>query len=212
MSIANLTIVPSFVVMNMVGNTAVFSSALTASAQTLDRGGLKWQAVYTYTELRGDDRGVMMGLIAELRAQANRLRVSVYDNPKRGLYGGTPLVDGAAQTGSSLSIKGCTINITNWIRKGDYFSVDVNGEHELKMATADVNSDGTGLATLLFEPRLREDPLDDAVIFVEDGVLAKPQGIFMMSEPEQNWSSRPGIPSQRMAVSLKMTEDVFATQ
>ena len=211
MTTYNLTATPRVVVMELRGNTATYSSPLTAATQTIDRGGLKWAVTYTYTELRGDDRADTLGNIAAMRAQANRLRVSVYDNPKRGNYGGTPLVVGGGQTGSTLNIDGCSNTVTNWIRKGDYFSVEVNGEHELKMATADASSNGTGQVTLTFEPRLRFSPLTNAPVFVEDGSLSKPQGIFMLAEANQNWSSQPGI-LKRTSISLSMIEDVFATQ
>lgn len=211
MTIFDLNITPNLVVMNLRGNTAVYASPLTSAMQTIDRGGLHWIATYTYTELRNDDRAEMLGTVAALRGQANRLRVSVYDNPKRGNYGGTPLVVGGGQTGSTLNIDGCSNTVTNWIRKGDYFSVEVNGEHELKMATADASSNGTGQVTLTFEPRLRFSPLTNAPVFVEDGVLSKPEGIFLLAKQDQSWSSRPGV-YKRTAISLEMMEDVFASK
>ena len=214
MTTFDLTQAPSTLNMELASNTAVFQSPLLGSVQTLDRGGMKWMAQYNYTNISAAKRGELMGLVASLRGQANRLRVSVYDNPIRGLYGGTPLVDGASQTGSTLNIKGCTINITNWIRAGDYFSVVVNGEHELKICTADANSDGTGLITgLAFEPRLRASPANSAIIQVEDGVLDKPEGVFYLTGTNVGWSSRPfQTTSELSSMTLLLTEDVFSTQ
>ena len=82
------------------------------------------------------------------------------------------------------------------------------------MATADASSDGLGNVTLTFEPRLRFSPLDNAAIFVEDGVLSKPQGVFILTNQEQVWSSLPAATpqSRRSAVGLELREDVFATQ
>jgi len=211
MSNFNLEETPTAVSMTLVGQTGLFASPLIASAQTIARD-TKWSANYVFSNMRGDERGNLLGTIASLRGQDNRLRVSVFDNPKRGAYGGTPLVDGASQTGFSLNVKAASINVTNWIRKGDYFSVLVGTEHELKMATTDANSDGTGLVVIDFVPKLRFSPADDAAIFVEDGVLSKPQGIFLLENAESTWQSRPGFPSKISAVSLAMTEDVFATQ
>lgn len=212
MSILDLSQVPNYVVMELVGNTAIYSSALTGAAQTVDRGGFHWSLAYTFTALRNDDRADLLGTIVGLRSQANRLRIPVYDNPKRGAYGGTPLVAGASQTGSSIDLDGCSVSVTNWIRKGDYFSIDVNGEHELKMASDDASSDATGAITIPFEPRLRASPLDNAAVFVEDGVLSKPNGIFVLGEPNLQWSSRPGSPNKTTAVTITATEDMFATQ
>ena len=213
MTVIDLAQVPNSVVVDIVGNTGLFPSPLIASAQTIDRGGLKWMFTYTWTALRNNSRADLMGTVVALRSQENRLRVPVYDNPKQGAYGGTPLVDGASQTGSSIDIKGCDNNVTNWIRKGDYISFIVNAEPELKMCTADASSDGSGLISgLSFEPRLRDSPADSAVIYVEDGVLSKPKGIFLLANPKQAWSSRPGEPSKVTSITLQMIEDVFATQ
>ncbi len=214
MSIYELPQIPTTLSMTLIGNTAVFPSPLIASAQTLDRGGQKWSAVFNYTNISDAKRATLMGLVARLRGQAHRLRVPVYDNPKRGLYGGTPLVDGASQTGSTLAIDGGSNNITNWIRAGDYFSVVVNGEHELKMCTVDASTNGSGqIAVLDFEPRLRASPLNDAVIFVEDGTIDKPEGIFHLTDANIGWSSRPfQTTSELTQMVLSLTEDVFATQ
>lgn len=211
MTTYNLSVTPNWVVIELRGNTGVFESPLSGTKQTVDRGGLHWYFAYTFNESRGDSRAELMGLTAALRSQANRVRVPVYDNPRRGAYGGTPLVAGAAQTGSTINLDAASLSVTNWIRKGDYFSIDVNGEHELKMATADANSSGAGLITIQFEPRLRFSPLNNAAVWVEDGVLPKPQGLFMLGDPSSQWSSRPGS-NGRSTMTMTFQEDVYGTQ
>lgn len=199
--------------MELLGNTGVFDSPLIASAQTIDRGGLKWKMDFTYSNISKAKRGALLGLIASLRGQANRLRVPVVDNPRQGAYGGTPLVAAASQTGSSIDLDGCTTGVTDWIKAGDYLSIDVNGEHELKMCTADASSDGGGLITIAFEPRLRASPLNNAVVYVQDGVLSPPEGIFVMAAANTGWTSRPfQLTSELSSLSLSLVEDVFATQ
>lgn len=214
MSIFNLTISPSVLTMRFQGNTALYASPLTGSTQVLDRGGLKWDIIYTFSNISKTRRATLMGLVGSLRAQANRLRVPVHDNPKLGAYGGTPLVDGAAQTGSTINIKGCSNNITDWITPGDYFGITVNGEVELKMCIAAGNSNGTGLITgLAFEPRLRASPIDGAAIIVDDGVLGAPTGIFYLKTNSIGWTSKPfQSASELSSITLSMLEDVFATQ
>jgi hypothetical protein len=212
-AIFDMNIVPNAITVRSQDNTALFTSPLIGSAQTLDRGGHKWRMQLTFTNLQTDERAELMGIIMALRGRANRLRVNVHDNPKRGAYGGTPLVFGGGQTGSTLNIDGCSTGITNWIRRGDYFSVIVNGDHELKMCTEDANSDGGGAITgLKFEPRLKDTPLDNAIITVDDGVIGFPRGIFLLESSGQGWTSKPGKASQLSDVSLALVEDVFATQ
>ncbi len=212
MSIFDLDATPRTVSMRPEGNSGLYPSPLIASATTLDRGGQKWQAVYNYPNVSHAVRAELMGLIARLRGQAHRLRVPVYDNPKRGSYGGTPLVAGASQTGSSINLDGGLGSVTNWIRAGDYLSIDVNGEHELKMCTEDANSSG-GSITINFEPRLRASPLNNAVVYVENGSLPKPRGIFVLVSGNAGWTSTPfQTASELSQIVLAMQEDVFATQ
>ena len=211
MTVYALNQTPTSVRVGMIGNTGLATSGLIGSAQTIDRQGLKWSFAYGFAELRGDDRADLLGTIALLRTQAHRLRVPVFDNPNRGAYGGTPLVNGASQTGNTLTIDGASLSVTNWIRKGDYFSVIVGTEPELKMATADANSDGAGNVTLTFEPKLRASPSDGAAIHVQDGVLTKPAGVFMLAANEIDWESfkHRGLHTN---ITLELIEDVFATQ
>ena len=212
MSIFDLTPIPRSTSMRPEGNTALSPSPLIASATTLDRGGQKWHATYSYPNVNADKRAILMGLIVRLRGQAHRLRVPVYDNPKRGAYGGTPLVAGGSQTGSSIDLDGGLGSTSNWIRAGDYLSIDVNGEHELKMCVEDANSSG-GSITINFEPRLRASPLNNAVVYVEDGSLPKPRGIFVLASGSAGWTSSPFQTTTEISqIVLAMVEDVFATQ
>lgn len=82
---------------------------------------------------------------------------------KVGPLGGTPLVNGAAQTGSSLITDGWTASAANRLKKGDVFTIasvyGVNpqsrqstGELRQFVVTADVASDGSGNATIPIWP------------------------------------------------------------
>lgn len=70
----------------------------------------------------------------------------------RGAFGGTPVVDGAGQTGTTLNVRGASISITNWGRKGDPFLIA--GNNKVYRLTQNANTDGTGDVTLTFQPEL----------------------------------------------------------
>lgn len=212
MTTYDLTLCPNAATISLLANTALYPSPLIGSAQTVDRQGLKWKIAYTFNNLTTADRAELMALLASLRGQANRIRVPVWDNPAQGLYGGTPVVDGGSQTGNTLDVTGLTTGVTGWIRAGDYFSVVVNGEVELKMATLDADSDGSGDSTITFTPNLRDSPTNGAAVYVEDGTLAVPSGVFLLESPESGWSSRPWIDGPISSFSMSMVEDVFASQ
>lgn len=93
----------------------------------------------------------------------------------RGTATGTPRVNGASQTGQTLITDGWTINITNILRKGDYIQLG----NRLYKVLLDVNSDGSGNATLDIWPRIRESPADDTAITTNNTV-----GLFRLTSTE----------------------------
>ncbi|EBA3774827.1 hypothetical protein AUR71_25765, partial [Salmonella enterica] len=97
---------------------------------------------------------------------------------------GSPVVNGANQTGTELQMSGWTPGVVV-LERGDYITVN----DELKMVTADVTSTSTGTATVTFAPMLRWSPPDGAAIEV-----AKPYGIFKLKDNQQGAGNRvPGV-------------------
>jgi hypothetical protein len=82
-----------------------------------------------------------------------------------GPYGGTPLVDGASQTGSTLNTKGWTAAAALRVKKGDVFTIagvySVNpqnkqstGQLQHFVVTANTNSTAGGLAAIPIQPAI----------------------------------------------------------
>ncbi len=82
-----------------------------------------------------------------------------------GTQGGTPLVNGATQTGASLVTDGWSNSITGVVKKGDVFTIPgvyaVNpvskntlGSLQQFVVTADANSSGAGAATISIYPSI----------------------------------------------------------
>jgi hypothetical protein len=92
--------------------------------------------------------------------------IPAYVGPGTGYAGGIPAVDGAGQLGLSLTAKSMTFT-TAVALAGDF--MEVNGE--FKVITADVTSDGAGLATFNFEPALRSAPADSLAIDIQSPSL-----------------------------------------
>lgn len=65
-----------------------------------------------------------------------------YLHVRKGAGGGTPLVNGADQTGSILTIDGASNNITNWLLPGDI--LQVAGMPVVFDTTAACSSNGSG--------------------------------------------------------------------
>lgn len=87
-----------------------------------------------------------------------------------GDHGGTPLVKGASQTGSSLAIDGGTNSTTGFLKKGDRFTIagvyEVHPQTKVSTAelqkfvvTADVDTNGSGQATIPISPAINDGTL-----------------------------------------------------
>ena len=183
--------------------------ALTANAAIFDsynntvtvsrRGGERWEVELVFPALKGEDLATMRAFITKLNGQEHRFTLSDISHTQRGTFGGTPVVDGASQTGSSLDIRGASINTANWIREGDFFQVG----SELKQVLADVTTDGSGDATITFGPRIRTSPSDGAPI-----TTTAPTATFLIAQPRTVFAMRPGGVA---SLSLTAIEDVTAT-
>jgi len=189
---------PSSMVVQYQSNTDVFISPITKAIQSVDRGGEHLLVTMTYNNLKTADRALLVGFVAKLNGQQHRVTLPFLAVDNQGLFGGTPLVAGASQTGNTLDIDGCSNSITGWIRAGDVFSVG----GEVKIATDDVNSDGSGLATLAFSPRIRTSPDNNAAV-----ETTAPGGTFIMVDSGQSWNYKPGSFSD---IVLQFVEDIAA--
>lgn len=99
----------------------------------------------------------------------------------------TPLVNGAGQTGRSLNTDGWP-NSTTVLSAGQFVTIG----NQLLQLTADVTSNGSGQATISFEPAIRVSPADNAAIeyknpyalmyFMEDpGYAVEPGLVYSIS-------------------------------
>ena len=192
------SITPSGSSWELVTNTRRFTSPLTNATQTVARKGTLWRVDLSFNNLDGADRADLQAFLTKLNGQEHRFTLHDHAYTRRGTGGGTPLIDGASQTGSSVTIDGATASVTNWLRAGDYLSFN----NQLFMTTADCNSDGSGDVTVTLSPPIRSAPADDAAVDIDAPV----SGVFMLAT-DPSWSNRPGAFS-----SFQMTciEDVLA--
>jgi hypothetical protein len=146
---------PSQFEWSLVSNTQTFTSPLSGAIQTVEIPGARWTVSFSLTAMDAADAALWRAFTAKLRGQAGRFYLWNMARPiARGIGTGTPVVSGAGQSGATLVTSGWTISTTGILKAGDFFSV--NGE--LKLLVADANSDGSGVATLTFEPPLRSSP------------------------------------------------------
>lgn len=156
-------------------NTIVHESPLTKSVQTIELTGARWFGTYTLPAMLRANAAAWVAFLVGLQGRAGRFYAFDPDaKTPRGTWAGTPLVNGASQTGSSLICDGFTAGAT--VKAGDYFQVGT----ELKMVTADGTADGSGNLTISFKPSLRASPADNAAL-----TSTNPVCIAMLIDDEQ---------------------------
>ena len=101
----------------------------------------------------------------------------------RGVATGTPIVNGAGQTGGELDITGATTSTTGWLLAGDYIQLGSAGTSTLHKVLADANSDGSGNVTVDIWPHLRTAPTNSSNVILNDT-----KGVFRLASNEQAWS------------------------
>lgn len=118
-----------------------------------------WECQFTPPPLVGRDAvRPWRSFVAQARGSANDFQVLAHPRPQSTLAN-TVLVQGAGQTGRSIVTDGWP-NSTTVLEAGDYVTIG----NQLLQLTADVTSNGSGVATLTFEPPIRSAPSDNAPV------------------------------------------------
>ena len=138
-------------------NTLV-SMAQSGRRNVRQTGTHKWRFMGRYTTLT---REQFMPIFAFIMAQEGRFETFDFVPPDlatpQGNPSGSPTVNGASQTGTSLITQAWQAS-TLIFKAGDVFKC--NGHNKVYMITEDITSDGLGNATLKFQPPLVQSPVD----------------------------------------------------
>ena len=94
--------------------------------------------------------------------------------PRGGATTNGPVVDGSGQAGNLLDVENCPISVVNYLRKGDYIQL-VYGYHRL---LENVDTSGSGTATLTIWPNLRRPPTNGEAV-----IVINPVGVWRLLDP-----------------------------
>lgn len=160
-------------------------SPFTFAGQVFAYSGQMWQADITLPPMKRTSAEQWIAWLVSLRGQYGTFLMG---DPRgctpRGVATGTPLVKGANQTGGSLALDGATINVTGWLKAGDYIQLGTSTTARLHKVLTDASSDGTGNVTLDIWPHIRTAPADNAAITVSNA-----KGVFRLASNETSWSA-----------------------
>ena len=156
-------------------------SEWTGRRQTIASGRGWWECQITLPPIVGTTNvNAWRSFVAKARGRANDFQIPV-DPTAQSASASTPLVNGASQTGRTLATDGWPVSTTVLVA-GQFVTIN----NQLLQLTENVTSNGSGVATLTFEPPIRTSPSDNAAIeyknpyclmyFVEEPTLSVENG------------------------------------
>jgi len=139
----------------------------------------------TYYELAN---GTTLGYAGDSASGVHGWRVGVAQAsfPTRGMQTTSAGdVDGVAQTGGALYLRGLPVSTNGLLLQGDPAEIIIGTTSQLVRTRASLNSDAAGLGHWQFEPPLRVSPSDGAAV-----IICNPLCKMMLDSNEAGWTDR----------------------
>lgn len=166
----------------------VNESIYTGQQQVYQYSGEYWEVDITMPPMRTATAREFVSFLVSLRGQYGSFFVGDFDAKTAlgtaGTSAGTPLVNGANQTGNTLICDGAPNSQTGYLKAGDYIQIGSGSTQRLHMVVADSNSDSSGNFTLSIEPALRVSPTNNTAITV-----ANTKGVFRLATNVVQWNA-----------------------
>ncbi len=173
----------NLVARNTVG---VSSSPFTYTQQIHKHQGQRWEADITLPPMKRADAEVWISFFMKLYGSYGTFLLGDPNGATaRGTASsaaGTPVINGASQTGNQLAIDGLPTSETGYLKAGDYIQLGTGSTSQLYKVLDDVDTNGSGEATLTIWPDLRSSPADGATV-----VVANAKSIFRLSTNTTDW-------------------------
>lgn len=149
-------------------------SEWTGRRQTIASGRGWWECQLSLPPIVGTTNvNAWRAFIAKSRGKSNDFQIPV-DPTAQSSAVATPLVNGASQTGRTLATDGWPVSSTVLVA-GQFVTIN----NQLLQLTENVTSNGSGVATLTFEPPIRTAPSDNAAIEFKNPYCL----MYMVEEP-----------------------------
>lgn len=143
--------------------------------QTFTSTGDRWRASVELPSMTRAQAGQWQGMLLNLQGGYNSFLFGDVFNPTPlGSIAGSPRVNGADQIGRTLITDGWDVNEYGVLLAGDRIQLG----NRLYQVTRNVNTDSGGNATLDIFPSLRESPVENSLLILEDCV-----GVFTLASP-----------------------------
>ncbi|MGV1682900.1 hypothetical protein [Sphingopyxis sp. NJF-3] len=151
-----------------------------AAVLRVDRKGSRYRLQVSFPPMLPSVSRIFVARLLKAKREGLRIAFPLIDVPQGAP--GSPVVDGAGQTGTSLAIRGLTPGYA--AKEGYWLSIeDENGQHFLHNVSEAARADGSGEVTLNITPELRAPFLDGATVH-----LAKPMVEGFVDGNEWSWT------------------------
>ena len=165
---------------NIVG---ISQSPFTAAQQVYKYSGQYWEADISLPPMKREVAEYWISFLLKLNGSYGTFLLGdPIGATARGVATGTPLVKGASQSGNTLETDGWTTSVTGILKAGDYIQLGSGSTAKLHKVLDDVNSDGSGNATLTIFPDIRTSPADNSAI-----VVTSAKGVFRLTSGQTMW-------------------------
>lgn len=172
---------------NVVG---ISQSPFTLKQQVIAHSGQQWEAEITLPPMTRAEGEEWVSFLVKLKGQQGTFllgdpsgatpRGSASSAP------GTPLVNGADQTGGSLAINGAPASASGYLKAGDYIQLGTSTSATLHKVLNDVTTNASGEASMDIYPSIRTAPSNESPGNVV--VVSNAKGVFRLATNETNWS------------------------
>ena len=165
---------------------AISQSPFTYEQQVISHPGQRWSASISLPPMKRQDAEYWVAFLLSLKGQAGTFLLgdpncitvqgSASNTP------GTPLVNGASQTGPILNIDGLPVAVSQYFLPGDYIQLGSGVTSTLHKVLTVTSTNALGQAALDIWPSIRTAPADNAVITITDT-----KGRFRLKENITQW-------------------------
>lgn len=168
---------------NVIGSTV---SPFNLKQQIHKHAGQRWEADITLPPMKRAQAEVWISFFMKLYGSYGTFTMgdpnAATPRGTASSTAGTPVVNGASQTGGTLNIDGLPTSETGYLLAGDYIQIGTGTSAQLYKVLDDVDTNASGEAALTIWPDLRSSPGDGATVVVSSAV-----GLFRLGTNVTDW-------------------------
>lgn len=173
--------------LHAINAVAISSSPFTYKQQVVAHSGQRWEAEISLPPMKRADAEVWVAFLLSLKGQRGTFLMGdpncATPRGSAATTAGTPVVNGADQTGDTLTVDGLPVSASGYLLAGDYIQLGGGSSATLHKVLVDVDSNASGQAEIDLWPSIRTAPADNSAIVVSSAV-----GNFRLATNQSDWS------------------------